>query len=134
LFLFIHYKFSYAVAGFKQHSPVLPPEALMVFQSVASCSSSTGPTTLAVPSLNQNGGHIGGSLSLSAQSSPGGSIRSAISPAQGGGMSGGTSLAELTSAGTSPLKPDEGWRLAEPKPICPPQITIVSEIFNKNII
>ena len=72
----------FAVPGFKQNSPVLPAEALMAFQTA---SSSTGPTTLTVPNIN-------GHHSLSAQSSPGGSIRSAISPIQG--MSGGTSLAE----------------------------------------
>ena len=111
------------VTGFKQHSPVLPSEALLVFQqhqqAQAVSSSSMGATTLTVPSLNS--GH-----SLSAQSSPNGSLRSAISPAQGL-LSGGTSLAELTSADASPLKPDEGWKLAEPKPICPPQITIAQQ-------
>lgn len=72
----------FILSGFKQHSSVLSTEALMAFQSA---SSSTGPTTLTVPVLN-------GHHSLSAQSSPGGSIRSGISPVQG--MSGGTSLAE----------------------------------------
>lgn len=83
-------------AGFKQHSPVLPPEALLAFQHASASS------TLTVPAVSAVLSHA--SL-MSAQSSPGGASSlcssAALSPFQTSVCGGGDLLSSGGLGGTS---------------------------------